>query len=87
MYTDLETLDMAQVTMREARSNLRALIERAEAGEEITILRRGKQVARLVPPEVQHKLFPDLTEFRASIVLKGEAVSETVVRQRRESRY
>ncbi len=78
---------MDQVTIRTARSNLRALIERAEAGEEIVIFRRGKQVARLVPPEREPRPFPDLTAFRASIAVTGEPVSETVIRQRRESRY
>lgn len=78
---------MAKVTIREARSNLKALIERAEAGEEIIILRRGKQVARLMPPKRESSRFPDLTSFRASISLKGEPMSETVIRERRESRY
>ena len=31
--------------------------------------------------------FPDLTEFRASIALKGEGMSETIIQQRREARY
>lgn len=78
---------MAEVTIREARSNLKALIERAEAGEEIVICRRGKQVARLMPPEREPSRFPDLAAFRASIAVKGEPLSETVIRQRRESRY
>jgi prevent-host-death family protein len=78
---------MAQVKVREVRSNLRALIERAEAGEEIVILRRGKPVARLMPPDHEPRPFPDLTGFRASIAVRGEPVSETVIRQRRESRY
>lgn len=78
---------MTQVTIREARSNLRTLIERAEAGEEIVICRRGKQVARLMPLERESSGFPDLTAFRASIAVRGEPMSETVVRERRESRY
>lgn len=78
---------MTQVTIREVRSNLKALIDRAAAGEEILILRRGREVARLVPPEREASPFPDLTEFRASIAVQGEPLSETVVRQRRESRY
>lgn len=78
---------MAQVTIREARSNLRTLIERAEAGEEIVICRRGKQVARLMPPAREPSRFPDLTAFRASIAVTGEPMSETVVRERRDSRY
>jgi prevent-host-death family protein len=78
---------MAQVNIREVRGNLRALIERVEAGEEIVILRRGREVARLVPPSREPARFPDLTAFRASIAIKGEPVSDTVIRQRREARY
>jgi prevent-host-death family protein len=40
---------MAQVGMHEAKTTLSQLVERAEAGEEIIIARRGKPVARLVP--------------------------------------
>jgi len=77
----------ALVTIREARANLRALLERVEAGEEIVILRRGKEVARLVPPAREPCRFPDLTAFRASLALAGEPLSETVIHQRREARY
>jgi len=41
-------VDMAQVGMHEAKTKLSQLVERAEAGEEIVIARRGKPVARLV---------------------------------------
>jgi antitoxin (DNA-binding transcriptional repressor) of toxin-antitoxin stability system len=59
----------------------------AEAGEEITITRRGKVVARLMPPQRPSSQLPDLTEFRASIKLKGEGMSDTVIKERREARY
>ena len=78
---------MERVNVREVRENLRAYLERAESGEEISILRRGKEVARLVPPERKPGRFPDLTEFRASIKLKGESVSESLIKTRREARY
>lgn len=78
---------MARMTIREVRTNLRAVIERVAAGEEIVILRRGRAVARLVPPEREPRRFPDLTAFRASVALKGEPVSDTVIRQRRDARY
>ena len=35
----------------EAKNTLSALLDRVERGEEITITRRGKAVARLVPAE------------------------------------
>ena len=78
---------MAEVSVKEARDNFRAYLDRAEAGEEIVITRRGKEIARIVPPRREPKRFPDLTEFRKSIELRGEPMSETVIRQRRESRY
>lgn len=78
---------MAEVSVKDARDNFRTYLDRAEAGEEIVITRRGKEVARLVPPRRAPKAFPDLTEFRQAIKLRGEPMSDTVVRQRREARY
>lgn len=78
---------MTEVSVKDARDNFRTWLDRAEAGEEIVILRRGREVARIVPPRREPKTFPDLTEFRKSIKLRGEPMSETVIRQRRESRY
>lgn len=42
---------MAEVGAFEAKSRLGQLLDRVEAGEEIVITRRGKAVARLVPPD------------------------------------
>jgi prevent-host-death family protein len=80
---------MEHVGIKEMRENLREYLDRAEAGEEIVVLRRGKEVARIVPPrrESEPERFPDLTEFRKSIKLRGESVSETIIRMRRETRY
>lgn len=78
---------MVEVSVKDVRSNLREYLDRAEAGEEIVVTRRGKEVARIVPPRREPGKFPDLTEFRNSIKLRGEPMSETVIRQRRESRY
>jgi prevent-host-death family protein len=41
---------MKEVGAFEAKSRLGQLLDRVEAGEEIVITRRGKAVARLVPP-------------------------------------
>jgi prevent-host-death family protein len=38
-----------RVGLQEAKTNFQRLIHRAENGEEITLLRRGTPVARLVP--------------------------------------
>jgi prevent-host-death family protein len=44
---------MTTVGIFEAKNRLSELVERAARGEEIVITRRGEQIARLVPPEVQ----------------------------------
>jgi prevent-host-death family protein len=40
-----------QVGMHEAKTKLSQLVERAEAGEEVIIARRGKPAVQLVPVE------------------------------------
>jgi prevent-host-death family protein len=47
---------MSTVTIHKAKTELSKLIARVEAGEEITILRRDKPVARLVAPEAARKI-------------------------------
>lgn len=79
--------DNYEVNVSDMRRNLRALIERVEAGEEIAILRYGEVVARLIPIEVEPNQFPDLTEFRASIELRGGSPYEALMQIRDEYRY
>lgn len=40
---------MESIGIYEAKSRLSQLVEQAEAGQEVTITRRGRPVARLVP--------------------------------------
>ena len=78
---------MAEVSVKDARENFRAYLDRAEAGEEIIILRRGKEVARIVPPRREPTIFPDLTEHRKSIRLQGERPLEALLKLREETRH
>lgn len=74
--------------MSEARKRLSALVDAAERGESVTITRRGKKVARLVPVEPEGgRGLPDLSEFRASIQVKGKPLSEMVRALRDEERF
>jgi prevent-host-death family protein len=76
------------VSIKEARQHLIALVRAAERGETVTITRRGKEVARIVPAAGQTlKPLPDLSEFRASIKIKGKPLSQTVIDMRSEERY
>jgi prevent-host-death family protein len=40
---------MAEIGIREAKAKLSELVERVERGETVTLTRRGRAVARIVP--------------------------------------
>jgi prevent-host-death family protein len=76
-----------EISVREARSRFRSLLDQVEGGDEVVIRRRGKEVARLVPPRGEGRRFPSLKEFRAAIRIKGEPLSAVVKRGRIKERY
>ena len=78
---------MSKVSVEEAILNLKALLEQVAAGEEIVIVDRDKPVARLVPPSIEEDVFDDMRQFRESLSVKGESLSQTVIRARQEERY
>lgn len=55
--------DMPEAGILEARNSFSALIERVEKGEEITITRHGRAVARIVPASTPH----DVEKARAAV--------------------
>lgn len=81
---------MKEVGALEAKSRLEQLLDRVEAGEEIVITRRGRAVARLVPPDSSGM---DLTRARAAaqriramrkgVTLDGLAIKDLVNEGRR----
>jgi prevent-host-death family protein len=76
-----------EISAKEARGKLSSLLKRVEKGDEIVVVRRGKQVARLVPFRRKEKRLPQLREFRASIRVKGEPLSVAILHGREEERY
>jgi prevent-host-death family protein len=80
---------MGSVNFKEARARLNDLISAVEHGESVTITRRGKIVARLVPPESEPASgkAPDLSAFRASLKVKGKSLTQIVIENRRKARY
>jgi len=76
-----------EVSVKQARSNISTLLNRIQEGEEIYILRRGKKIARLVPVDKVSRRLPDLSEFRNSIQIQGEPLSQTVIKEREQERY
>jgi prevent-host-death family protein len=51
---------MADYSIAEAKNNLPKLVDRAVAGEEVTITRRGKPVAKIVPSAPRKGMTIDL---------------------------
>ncbi len=76
-----------EVSVKDARSRLSALLDHVQMGGKVTIFRHGKEVARLVPPGGEGKPLPSLKEFRDSIMLTGGTLRDAVIRGREEERY
>jgi prevent-host-death family protein len=77
------------VNVAEAKAHFSALVERAEAGEEIAITKRGKLVARLVPAKPPRKPidWEGLRKLRESMPVQKESGGDFVRRMRDEDRY
>ena len=82
-----EAPTMKRVSVAEARKRLKGLLDEVSSGHQVSVVRRGREVARLVPPKRRGRRLPALGAFRASIRVTGEPVSRIVVRARRDGRY
>ncbi len=78
---------MRKVSIRDARRQLRVLLDDVQGGEEIAVLRRGVEVARLVPAPRRLAPLPDLTDLRASVRVRGRPMSADVIAGRRSARF
>lgn len=78
---------MTIVTIKEARSNISHLIDKAEHGEEIIITRRGKKVAVIQGLSTIRQKLPEQSDFRKKIRISGTPISTTVSKNRTEERF
>lgn len=78
---------MKKVQVNEVREKLARYLSEAEQGEEIIITKHSKPIARLLPVESKKSEFPDLSEFREKINIKGKPMSKEVADMRKEERY
>ncbi len=80
---------MTSINLADAKAQLSALLDRVEAGEEIAITRRGKTVARLVPP-VRAKARVDaaaLRRFTAGLTPQERGAGEFIRELRDGDRF
>ena len=78
---------MQTVTLAEAKAQLSRLLEQVEAGEEITITKRGRPVVRLVAAIPVRQQLPSLVEFRAQQSEQMESAGDFIRRLRDTDRY
>ncbi len=64
--------EMKPINVHEAKTHLSKLLERVERGEEITIARAGKPVAKLVPFTDQDAGRRPFGLFKGQIVMSGD---------------
>lgn len=75
---------MREVGAFEAKSRLGQLLDWVEAGEEVIITRRGKVVARMVPPnmafdrERSRRAVARIREKRKGVTLGGLAIKDLI---------
>jgi prevent-host-death family protein len=76
------------VNLSDAKARLSDLVDRAISGEEVTILRRGKAVARIVAVEGPRKpLDVDALRAHTSGMQPSDVGGVEILREMRDSRY
>lgn len=75
---------MKEIGAFEAKSRLGKLLDLVEAGEEVVITRRGKVVARMVPPNMAfdrdrgRRAAQRIREMRKGVTLGGLAIKDLI---------
>jgi prevent-host-death family protein len=78
---------MRSVNVSETREQLAQLLDAVEAGEEVTILRRDRAVARLVPVAKPSVPFLDRTRLREEVPRLTSTIERVVRDMREDERY
>ena len=79
---------MAAVNLSDAKAQLSDLVARAERGEEVTILRRGRPTVRLVPVEQPNKPIDVEALLRLRETMPYSDIGGVeILREMRDSRY
>ena len=75
------------VSVAEAKSRLSELLKRVEAGENVTITRRGKPVAVLSPSQKVYEPLPPRAELRETFGKVEGGALDSLLAMRDEARY
>lgn len=75
-----------KLLLEDIRKNVDILLEQLGSGREVVVTREGESLI-IQNPQPSKGQLPDLTEFRNSLNLQGEPLSQTVVELRKDYRY
>ena len=78
---------MLEIAIGETEITLNQLLSQVEQGEEVTITRQGKPVARLLSIQKTSRPLSSRIELRESQPLQKESSFEILQRLRHEARY
>lgn len=78
---------MVEISVDEAATNLRALLEQVANGEEIILIQEDHAVARIVPMRTRAHWLARIRKFRNTLQVEGEPLSATIVKARQGKRY
>lgn len=80
---------MKGINLADAKAHLSELVDRAEAGETVEILRRGRPAARLSPPAVAKRRIDldTLRSFTGRLPRQRKSAARTVREMRETDRY
>ena len=78
---------MLEIAIGKTEITLDQLLSQVEQGEEVTITRQGKPVARLLPIQKTSRPLSSRIELRASQTLQKDSSLETLQNLRHEARY
>ena len=84
MRSEMNTMNMA-----DAKAHLSEVLDRVEKGERITITRRGKVVAEIVPPEKTYEKISaaELEAFAATMPYQKQSAGDFIRQMRDDDRY
>lgn len=80
---------MNAITFTQAKAQLSELVDRAEAGETVDIIRRGKLAAQIVPPKRKMRKIDveALEALRARLPYQEQSAGDFIREMRDDARY
>lgn len=76
-----------EVTLTEARRRFSELLDRAEAGDDVVIMRRGHPPMEVVRRQQARNPLPDITQEVENIDAPGKTTLETLLDEREDARF